>query len=61
MLRTVISNFEQYAKLNKKITTEVLNSLPDLDDASKVADTISANLNLKISLIAKILLIGLEI
>ena len=50
MLRTVISNFEQYAKLNKKITTEVLNSLPDLDDASKVADTISANLNLKISL-----------
>ncbi len=50
MLRTVVSNFEQYAKLNKKITTEVLNSLPDLDDASKVADTISANLNLKISL-----------
>ncbi len=49
MLRTVISQFELYAKLNKKITPEVLSSLPDLNDASKVADTISSNLNLKMS------------
>ena len=49
MLRTVISQFELYAKLNKKITQEVLSSLPDLSDASKIADTISSNLNLKMS------------
>ena len=47
VLRAVISQFEQYAKLNKKITAEILTSLPDIEDSSKVADTIAANINLK--------------
>ena len=47
--RTVVSQFEQYIKLNKKIAPEVLVSLNQIEDTSKLADTISAHLNLKIA------------
>ena len=47
--RTVVTQFEQYIKLNKKIAPEVLVSLNQIDDASKLGDTISAHLNLKIA------------
>ncbi len=47
--RTVVSQFEQYIKLNKKIAPEVLVSLNQIDDPSKLADTVAAHLNLKIS------------
>ncbi len=47
--RTVISQFEQYIKLNKKIAPEVLVSLNQIDDPSKLADTVAAHLNLKIA------------
>ena len=47
--RTVVSQFEQYIKLNKKIAPEVLVSLNQIDDSSKLADTISAHLSLKIA------------
>ena len=47
--RTVVSQFEQYIKLNKKIAPEVLVSLNQIDEPSKLADTISAHLNLKIA------------
>src|ERR1700709_417380 len=46
--RTVVTQFEQYIKLNKKIAPEVLVSLNQIDDSSKLADTISAHLNLTI-------------
>ncbi|MBV1832904.1 MULTISPECIES: endopeptidase La [Novacetimonas] len=47
--RTTISQFEQYIKLNKKIAPEVLVSLNQIDNLSKLADTIASHLNLKIS------------
>ena len=46
--RTVVTQFEQYIKLNKKIAPEVLVSLNQIDEPSKLADTISAHLTLKI-------------
>ena len=47
--RTVISQFEQYIKLNKKIAPEVLVSLNGIEEPTKLADTIAAHLNLKIA------------
>ena len=47
--RTVVGQFEQYIKLNKKIAPEVLVSLNQIDDPGKLADTISAHLNLKVA------------
>ena len=48
LTRTVISQFEQYIKLNKKIPPEVLVSINQIDDASKLADTVASHLSLKI-------------
>ena len=47
--RTVVSQFEQYIKLNKKIAPEVLVSLNQIEEPSKLADTIASHLSLKIS------------
>jgi ATP-dependent Lon protease len=48
MARTAVSQFEQYIKLNKKIPPEVLVSINQIDDASKLADTLASHLALKI-------------
>ncbi len=47
--RTVIGQFEQYIKLNKKIAPEVLVSLNQIEEPAKLADTVAAHLNLKIA------------
>src|SRR6195256_1546630 len=47
--RTVVTQFEQYIKLNKKIAPEVLVSLNQIEEPTKLADTVSAHLNLKIA------------
>ena len=49
LVRTVVSQFEQYIKLNKKIPPEVLVSINQIDDPSKLADTIASHLSLKIA------------
>jgi ATP-dependent Lon protease len=46
--RSVIAQFEQYIKLNKKIPPEVLVSLNQIEDSSKLADTVASHLALKI-------------
>ena len=46
--RTVLAQFDQYVKLNKKIPAEILNSLATIDDASHLADTIIAHLPVKL-------------
>ena len=46
--RTVVSQFKQYIKLNKKIAPEVLVSLNQIEEPSKLADTVASHLNLKI-------------
>ena len=47
--RSVVSQFESYIKLNKKIPPEVLVSLNQIDDPSKLADTVASHLAIKIS------------
>jgi ATP-dependent Lon protease len=49
LARTVVSQFEQYIKLNKKIAPEVLVSVNQIDVPSKLADTVASHLGLKIS------------
>ena len=46
--RAVVSQFDQYVKLNKKIPPEILTSLTGIDEAGRLADTIVAHLPLKI-------------
>ena len=46
--RAVISQFEQYVKLNKKIPPEVLVSINQIDELEKMADTVASHLTLKI-------------
>ena len=48
MRRTVLAQFDQYVKLNKKIPPEVLTSLGGIEDAGRLADTIAAHLPLKL-------------
>ncbi len=47
--RSVIAQFEQYVKLNKKIPPEVLVSLNQIEDPSKLADTVASHLTIKVS------------
>ena len=47
--RSVVAEFEQYIKLNKKIPPEALVSINQIEDASKLADTVASHLQLKIS------------
>jgi len=49
LARSVITQFEQYIKLNKKIPPEVLVSIHQIEDPTKLADTIASHLALKIS------------
>ncbi|MDR2195278.1 MAG: endopeptidase La [Gallionellaceae bacterium] len=48
MRRTLLNQFDQYVKLNKKIPQEILTSLAGIDDAGRLADTIAAHLPLKL-------------
>jgi len=47
--RTVVNQFESYAKLNKKIAPEVLVSIAGVEDVDRLADTIASHLNLKVA------------
>jgi ATP-dependent Lon protease len=48
LTRAVVSQFEQYIKLNKKIPPEVLVSINQIEESSKLADTVASHLALKI-------------
>ncbi|MGE0627810.1 MAG: endopeptidase La [Hyphomicrobiaceae bacterium] len=49
LARSAVAQFESYVKLNKKISPEVLGTLGQIDDYSKLADTIASHLAIKIS------------
>ncbi len=55
LMRTVFTQFDQYVKLNKKIPPEILTSLATINEAGRLADTISAHLTLKLEEKQKIL------
>jgi ATP-dependent Lon protease len=48
LARAVVTQFEQYIKLNKKIPPEVLVSINQIDEPGKLADTVASHLSLKI-------------
>ena len=47
--RSAVSQFESYVKLNKKISPEVLGTITQIEDYSKLADTIASHLAIKIA------------
>jgi len=55
LMRSLLSTFDQYVKLNKKIPGEVLSSVAGIDDPDRMADTIAAHMTLKLDEKQKIL------
>ena len=49
LARSVVTQFESYVKLNKKVSPEVLSNVGQIDDYAKLADTIASHLAVKIS------------
>ncbi len=49
MMRSVVDQFGEYAKLNKKLSQDAGDQLEDIDDASKLADTVAGNINAKVA------------
>jgi ATP-dependent Lon protease len=49
LARSAVSQFENYVKLNKKISPEVLGTIAQIEDYSKLADTIASHLAVKIA------------
>ncbi|MFN3232685.1 MAG: endopeptidase La [Alphaproteobacteria bacterium] len=49
LARSVVTQFEQYVKLNKKVPPEVLVSVNQIEDPAKLADTLASHLSVKIS------------
>nr|WP_289284315.1 MULTISPECIES: endopeptidase La [unclassified Methylophaga] len=48
LMRTLLGQFEQYVKLNKKIPPEVISSLSSIEDVSRMSDTVAAHMTLKL-------------
>src|SRR5260370_11415450 len=53
--RSVITQFEQYVKLNKKVPPEIVTSLAGIEQAGRLADTVAAHMFLKLSVKQKVL------
>ena len=49
LARSVVSEFESYVKLNKKVSPEVVAAVSQIDDYAKLADTIASHLAVKIT------------
>jgi len=48
LVRSLMTQFDQYVKLNKKVPPEILASLSGIDDPSRLADTIAAHIAIKL-------------
>ena len=55
LMRSVLAQFDQYVKLNKKIPPEILTSMAGIDEPGRLADTIAAHMSLKIDEKQKVL------
>ena len=53
--RTVVSQFESYVKLNKKVPPEILSSLSSIEQPGRLADTVAAHMSLKLAEKQKVL------
>ncbi len=48
LMRSAVSTFESYAKLNKKVSGDLLSSLSSMESAGRLADTMAGHLNLRL-------------
>ncbi len=48
LVRSILSQFEQYTKLNNKVPPEIISSLAGIEAPSRLADTIAAHMSLKV-------------
>ena len=55
LVRSVVSQFEQYVKLNRKVPPEILTSLAGIEQPGRLADTVAAHMSLKLDAKQKIL------
>ncbi|HEY0013201.1 MAG TPA: endopeptidase La [Allosphingosinicella sp.] len=49
LMRSVVDQFENYSKLNKRLPAETAVQLGQIEEASKLADAVAANINIKVS------------
>jgi ATP-dependent Lon protease len=49
MMRSVVEQFQEYAKLNKKLSQDAGDQLGEIDDAAKLADAVAAQLGAKVA------------
>ena len=49
LMRSVVEQFENYAKLNKKLPAETAVQLAEIEGASRLSDAVAANISLKVS------------
>ncbi len=49
LMRSVIDQFDNYAKLNKKLPAETAVQLSEIEDAAKLADAVAANISVKVA------------
>ena len=47
--RSVVSEFESYVKLNKRVSSEIVGAVTQIEDFSKLADTVASHISVKIS------------
>jgi ATP-dependent Lon protease len=55
LVRSAVSQFEQYVKLNRKVPPEILTSLAGIEQPGRLADTVAAHMSLKLDAKQKIL------
>src|SRR3569623_2729896 len=49
LMRSVVEQFENYSKLNKKLPAETAVQLGQIEEASRLGDSVAANINIKVS------------
>jgi len=58
LLRSAMSQFEQYVNLSKKVPSEVMTSLSGIDEPGRLADTVAAHMSLELSQKQEVLEMG---
>jgi ATP-dependent Lon protease len=49
LVKIIIEHFESYQKINKKISNEIINNIKTYSDYNKLADVVTANININLN------------
>ena len=49
LMRSVVEQFENYARLNKKVASETAVQISQIEEASRLGDAVAANINIKVA------------